>query len=435
MNMPQAEGATATLWKAMSGDATRFPQLDADRKADVVIIGGGYTGLAAAHSVARRGLQPLVVEANTIGWGASGRNGGVVSAKYRIAYSQMAREHGIQVAKAMYRLSHEAVAFVQELILDYGLVEAELTLNGGIRCAHNGRAYAALKEELAWMRQELGEDAGRLLDAHEVAIETGSRSFVGGVISPGVGTLLPYQFVCGLAREINKRYPDTLFERTPALRVEQRNHKICVYTPYGKIQADQLILATNAYSGISPVSQKIKRRVIPFRSSIIATEPLAESLQQRLLVNDRHYGETRRMMRWFRKADRRFVFGGRGAFGKHDSAAAFNALQRAMVEMFPELADTRIDYRWSGHVAMTLDALPHVGRLNERVSFAAGYNGAGVAMSTLMGQLAADFALGSNPDVALLEGGRFRPVPLYPLREAGIRVVAGWYQFLDAIGR
>ena len=141
------------------------------------------------------------------------------------------------------------------------------------------------------------------------------------------------------------------------------------------------------------------------------------------------------MMRWFRMVDDRVVFGGRGAFGKHDSKAAFGALRRAMVGIFPELAGSALAFRWSGLVGMTLDAMPHIGRLDEQTLFAMGYNGAGVAMSSLMGRYLAAFVRGETPDVGLLDAGRLKTIPFYPLREPAVRMVAGWYQLLDAIGQ
>jgi glycine/D-amino acid oxidase-like deaminating enzyme len=141
------------------------------------------------------------------------------------------------------------------------------------------------------------------------------------------------------------------------------------------------------------------------------------------------------MMRWFRMVDDRVVFGGRGAFGKQDSQAAFDALRKAMTGIFPELAGVPLAFKWSGLVGMTLDSVPHIGRLDDRMLFSMGYNGAGVAMSSLMGRYLARFVRGEAPDVGLLDASRLKSIPFYPLREPAIRMVAGWYQFLDAIGR
>lgn len=435
MSGPQPGSPIASLWRDTASAAPDFASLCGDKTVDVAIIGGGYTGLAAAHRLAEKGVQPIVVDANPIGWGASGRNGGVVSAKFRLSFPAIAQAHGMSVATAMHRLCHEAVDEVDALIHDYGLESARFTRCGNLRCAHTARALETITDEAAWMRREMGDDSLRCLSAGEVAEETGSQAFTGGVLGRGVGTLHPLDYVRGLAEGLNRRHGEVVFERTPATAIHRLDDGVRIVTPGGEIRARQAILATNAYSDLTPVSAKIKSRLVPFRSSIIATEPLPETLQARLMVKSRSYGETRRMMRWFRKVDGRVVFGGRGAFGKRDSRAAFDSLQRAMVSLFPALADVGIAYRWSGHVGMTLDALPHVGRFDDRLCYAAGYNGAGVAMSTLLGRLAADFAMGEFPDVALLAADRLKAVPFYPLREVGIRLVAGYYQFLDAIGR
>jgi gamma-glutamylputrescine oxidase len=153
-----------------------------------------------------------------------------------------------------------------------------------------------------------------------------------------------------------------------------------------------------------------------------------------LMVNRRSYTETRRMMKWFRKVDGRMLFGGRDAFGKEGEPTGFDALQRAMIALFPSLKGVPVEYRWSGYVGMTFNALPHVGRSDDATVFCLGYNGAGVAMASLIGQHAAALALGEKPELALLAQDGLRPVPFHALRAPGVRLVAAWYQFLDAVG-
>jgi gamma-glutamylputrescine oxidase len=179
----------------------------------------------------------------------------------------------------------------------------------------------------------------------------------------------------------------------------------------------------------------VRGAMIPFRSAMIATEPLPTETFATLLPNDRSYSETRRMMRWFRRIDDRLLFGGRGAFGKIDSQSAFDALETAMHQIFPQLAGKAVTHRWSGLVAMTLDSLPQIGLINSRTAFALGYNGVGIAMASLLGRHALDLVMGGKPDVALMRRERPENIPLYFLREPVVRTVAGWYQFLDRIGR
>jgi gamma-glutamylputrescine oxidase len=200
------------------------------------------------------------------------------------------------------------------------------------------------------------------------------------------------------------------------------------------VRAKQVIVATNAYSDLTPATSPYQRELVPFRSAMIATERLPAELDARLMVERRSYTETRRMMKWFRKVDGRMLFGGRDAFGKEGQTTGFDALQRAMVALFPELADLRVAYRWSGYVGMTFNSLPHVGRSDDATTFCLGYNGAGVAMASLLGQHAAALALGETPELSLLAAPGLRPVPFHSLRAPGVRLVAAWYQFLDAVG-
>lgn len=422
-----------SLWAAIAAPAIGFGRLDRDERADVVVIGAGYTGLSAALRLAASGERPIVIDANAVGWGASGRNGGVVSAKFRVSYKNMAATHGADVARRMHRIADESVGLVEELLDAHG-IRAGYSRVGQLKCAHNPHTLAAAVADMDWMRREMGDGSTSVLSRDAIRAETGSEDFIGGVLSSKGGGIQPLDYVRGLARAA-AGLGISIHGETPALRLGRDGGDVLVETPGGTIRARQAIIATNAYSDLTSATGRLRSRLIPFRSAMVATERLTGNLLASIVPGRRICAETRRMMRWFRVTDDRLIFGGRGAFGKSDSEAAFMALRAAMVRVFPALTATPIAYRWSGLVGMTLDALPHVGRLDDRVSFAVGYNGAGVAMSTLLGRYAADFARGETPDVALLGAHHLRPVPFYALREPAVRLVAGWYQFLDTIGR
>jgi gamma-glutamylputrescine oxidase len=423
-----------SLWASTAAPLRTFPSLSGEIHADVVIIGAGYTGLSAAHHIARSGLAPVVVEANHPGWGASGRNGGVITAKFRQSFSDIDVAHGRGMAKRMYEIAHESVEIVEELVSEFGITAARLRRNGQIKAAHNVPTFEAAVAEAEWMKREMGDSDVRILDIYQVYEETGSKVFVGGVLNQGSGGIHPLNYLRGLAEGLAQR-GIAIFQETPAIGISRDNGFVVVETPQGAVWAKQVIVATNAYSDLTPATRRLQQTLVPFRSAIIATERLPRAIAGRLMPAERTYTETKRMMRWFRMVDDRLVLGGRGAFGKQDSNAAFAALRRAMVGIFPELEGTALDFRWSGLVGMTLDAMPHIGRLDERTLFAMGYNGAGVAMSSLMGRYLAALVRGETPDLGLLDASRLKTIPLYPLREPAVRMVAGWYQFLDAIGR
>jgi glycine/D-amino acid oxidase-like deaminating enzyme len=423
-----------SLWASTAEPLREFPSLSDERQADVVIIGAGFTGLSAAHHIAKSGLTPIVLEANRPGWGASGRNGGVITAKFRLSFRDIDAAHGRRMAKRMYEIAHDSVEMVEELVSEFGIAAARLTRTGQVKAAHNRTTLQAAIDEADWMKREMGDMDVRVLDAREVRDETGSEAFVGGVLNPGSGGIHPLNYVHGLADGLARRGV-AIFQKTPVVKLRRENGTIIAQTPQGAVRARQAIIASNSYSDLTGATAYMQRTLIPFRSAIIATDTLPRNLAGRLMPTGRTYTETKRMMRWFRMVDNRVIFGGRGAFGKQDSESAFSALRKAMVGVFPELSEVPLAFKWSGLVGMTLDSMPHIGRLDNRTLFSMGYNGAGVAMSSLMGRYLAAFVRGETPDVGLLDASRLKPIPLYPLREPAVRMVTGWYQFLDAIGQ
>jgi glycine/D-amino acid oxidase-like deaminating enzyme len=423
-----------SLWEATAAPARDFPVLSGETQADVVIVGAGYTGLSAAHHIAKSGLAPIVLEANRPGWGASGRNGGVITAKFRLSFREIDAAHGRAMAKRMYEIAHESTDMVEELVSEFGITSANLTRTGQVKAAHNETTLRAAIDEANWMTREMGSAEVRILDKRAVRDETGSDIFVGGVLNPGSGGIHPLNYLRGLAKGVAARGVP-IFQESPVVSLRRDGDGVIAEAPGGSVRARQAIIATNSYSDLTSATARVQRTLVPFRSALIATEKLSPNLAGSLMPTGRTYTETKRMMRWFRKVDDRVVFGGRGAFGKQDSDSAFEALRKAMVGIFPELADVPLEFKWSGLVAMTLDSVPHVGRLDDRTLYSVGYNGAGVAMSSLMGRYLAALVRGESVDLGLLAARRLKTIPFYAFREPAVRAVAGWYQFLDAVER
>ncbi|MHA6788208.1 NAD(P)/FAD-dependent oxidoreductase [Pseudomonas bijieensis] len=423
----------ASLWQSTANNGPKLPTLMKELQYDVAIIGGGYTGMSTARYLAAKGLSPVILEASRIGWGASGRNGGVVEGKYRVSFSDVADHFGLDTSRCMYNLAHEAVDHVAELIEAYSISAANYQQNGTMRCAHHKTAFATLVREDEWVRKFLSDKSTRIISAEEMAHETGSRDFVGGVLNSHGGTIHPLNFARGIAAGLVGNGVD-IFEESPAVSFHTHANGVKVFTPGGVINASQIVIATDAYTDITKATSAVARTIVPFRSAIIATEPLDEVGMETPIFDGRSYSETRRMMRWFRRSGNRLLYGGRGAFGKTDSEAAFRALELAFHKQFPQLGNVKISHRWSGLVALTLDAVPHLGRLNSRTTYAMGYNGLGVAMSSNMGKYVAEVVTGGNPSLGMLTASDLKSIPLYSLREPGVRMVAGWYQLLDRLG-
>jgi gamma-glutamylputrescine oxidase len=430
ISRPQPE----SLWRALAATVDASAPLARDTDVEVAIVGAGYSGLSAAYALQKRGVECAVLDAMPVGWGASGRNGGVVSSKFRVSFPDIASAHGIDVAKRMHRLAHDGVRTVESFVDEFKLERARFEHTGSLRCAHTERAFDSIRAEADWLRTSLGDASMRVLSRAEVEHETGSKGFVGGVLSADAGTILPLEYVRGLAAGVKARGVP-IYESTPVIDMTRmQDGRVLLKAPGGTVRAKQVIVATNAYSNLTEATASFHRELVPFRSAMIATARLSPELDREIMINRRSYTETRRMMKWFRKADGRMLFGGRDAFGKEGEPTGFDALQRAMVALFPQLKDVAIEYRWSGYVGMTFNALPHVGRSDDATTFCLGYNGAGVAMASLIGQHAAALALGEKPELALLAQDGLRPVPFHALRAPGVRLVAAWYQFLDAVG-
>lgn len=423
-----------TLWTATAEPAPVLQSLEGERQCDVAIIGAGYTGLSAAHHIALSGREPLIIEANTLAWGASGRNGGVVSPKFRVGFPTLMARFGRDTALQMYRTGYQAVDSLVEMVETLELTGTCLRMGGHIAAAHNQHALAGLEATANWIKRETGGSSSVMISAEEVAELTGSKIFAGGLLTPKAGGIHPLNYARGIARSLNDRGVK-MFINSPAEQVHREGERMIVQTPQGRVSARQVIYATNGYSDLTRATGTLHRRLIPFRSAIIATEPLPATILAGLLPGGQVCGDTKRMLRWFRVVGDRLIFGGRGAFGRNDSEAAFRALQHSMGEVFPVLRDQPIAYRWSGLVAMTLDYLPHAGQLDDKSFYAIGYNGGGVALSTYMGTQLAAMTAGKKVELGLLSGENFKPIPLHAFRAPGVRLAAGWQQFLDIIGR
>ena len=221
-----------------------------------------------------------MLEANHPGWGASGRNGGVITAKFRLSFREIDAAHGRAMARRMYEIAHESIEMVDELVSEFGIASARLTRSGQVKAAHNQATLRAAIDEAEWMKREMGDAEVRILDAHQVREETGSRGFVGGVLNPGSGGIHPLNYLRGLAEGVAQRacadIPGKARARTPSRRRWRRRRDA-----RRRVRARQAIIATNSYSDLTSATARLQRTLVPFRSAIIATEKLSrESRRQ-----------------------------------------------------------------------------------------------------------------------------------------------------------
>ena len=396
-------------------------------RTDVAIVGGGYTGLAAARVLARRGVDVTVLERHVIGWGASGRNGGFVLPGFKPDIEQLARSLGIAEARRLFELSKQAVEGLEALVADEA-IDCDYTRCGTVILAARPGHLVGLERSRQFLRDQLGHET-TLLTRGDLGREIGSTRYHGGLLDPLAGGVQPARLVQGLARAA-ARAGARLVEGVDVRGLERRREGWTVATSGGAILAREVLVATNGYTG--PAVPALQRRVVPVGSYLIATPPLDPALAARLVPRRRVLSDTKNLLYYFRLSpDDRMVFGGRAAFTPTPVARSARILARGMVEVFPELAGVPVEYAWGGQVAFTVDQMPHAGRL-EGVHYALGYGGHGVAMATWPGARMGDGLAGAGEIPRLT--APFRAVPLYGGTPWFLPLVGGYYRVRDALG-
>ena len=371
---------------------------------DAVVIGGGYTGVAAARKLALQGARVALLEANTLGWGASTRNGGIAHPGFKWDPATLAKRYGRELARALYAESVQATDLLQGIVRDRG-IDAELRYNGYLVLAW-ARKHAEDFAEEARVLGEFGTEA-RAIAPSDLAGEIGSTAYHGGLAVDAGGVIHPAKWFAALVG-LAERAGAELHEGVRATSIrKQADGRFVVETKRGAILARDVLVATNGYTdGVAPT---LRRRIIPIGSYIIATEPLPEDLARELSPTGRAYFDTRNFLSyWHVSADRRMLFGGRVSFFPTSVDRTARLLYQRMVAVHPQLEGRRVEYSWGGKVALTMDRMPHVGRAGG-VMYAMGYSGTGVVMSNWLGTRVAEWMGGGvAPALAKL---RFPIVP------------------------
>ncbi|AOJ72462.1 MULTISPECIES: NAD(P)/FAD-dependent oxidoreductase [Burkholderia] len=368
-------------------------------RADVVVIGGGFTGLSAALELAKRGVQAVVLEAGQIAAEASGRNGGQCNTGLAQDYAALAARVGAPRAQAFYRAYASAVATVDSIVAEHA-IDCDFLRTGKLKLAAKPQHFAGLAKTFELLRRDVDPDVELIEPAH-MRDEVGSDRFYGGLLQRTGAQMHMGKFGVGLARAAVARGA-RVYEHaavTQLKRLDGERHEIT--STRGTIRADRVLVATGA-SQLGPF-QWFRRRIAPVGSFIVVTEPLPKAQLDRLFPNRRAYVTTRHIGNYFRVTpDDRLLFGGRARFAlsnPHSDAKSGDILRAGMAAYFPELANVRLDYCWGGLVDITADRLPRAGQ-HEGLYYSMGYSGHGVQMSVHMGRVMADVLYGaaaSNP--------------------------------------
>ena len=379
-------------------------------RADVAVVGSGYTGLAAALELARGGQQVAVLDAQDAGWGCSSRNGGQVSTSIKPSFAELEALHGRDTASRIRREGINALAWLGEFI-ERERIDCDWQRVGRFHAAHNPAAFETLARDATSQPKGLEVEVF-VVPCEEQRREIGSDRYHGGVVFPAHASLHPAKYHLGLLA-LAQAAGAQVVSHCPVLSIQRESDGYRLATPRGNLQARDVLVATNGYTG--PITPWLRRRVIPIGSYIIATELLDPALARRLIPNNRVISDTRKLIFYYRLSEdrRRMVFGGRVALKESDPRVSAPRLHAHMTRIFPELAPVRITHSWMGFVAYTFDTLPHLGRQEDGIHYCMGYCGSGVSLAGYFGTRIAQQILGRAEGATALDGIQFQTRPFY----------------------
>jgi glycine/D-amino acid oxidase-like deaminating enzyme len=399
---------------------------------DVAVVGGGLTGMSAALHLARKGARVAVLEKETVGWGASGRNGGMATPGLSLGIRDAVAKYGLPTARHLYNSYYDAIDTIEKLVTDEG-IDCDFSRPGKLNLAAKPSHFEGMRRTHELLTERLGVKA-TLVPGGGIRSEIASDAYHGALIDPLGAGLHVGKFVRGLG-ESAARAGAQIHEKADVTAVNRlgggTRHELV--TSRGRIRAEQVLVATSGYTG-SPF-RWLQVRIAPVGSFIIVTEPLGKDLCEQLLPRRRMVSDSKNLLYYFRcTPDHRLLFGGRARFAKAGPSSdqkSGRILRDAMVSVFPQLAKARVDYCWGGLVDMSMDRLVHAGE-QDGLFYSVGYSGHGVQMATHMGMKMADYMDGdveANPwgDVPFRRiPGHFGPPWFLPFAGA-------YYKFKDRV--
>jgi gamma-glutamylputrescine oxidase len=415
--------ASATPWQPR---APLRGQVDAD----VCVIGGGIAGCSTALHLAERGYRVVLLEAQRVAWGASGRSGGQALFGFAAGQDTIAAQVGGTVARQLFDVTVDALGLIRERVARHA-IDCDLHW-GQLHAAIKPRHAVALRE---W-QQELANDCGyastRYLEREELrATIVDSDRYIGGLYDPDSGHLHPLNYTLGLARAAEAAGVH-IHEDTKALQLKH-GEPVTVTTDRGLVRAKYVALCCNAY--VDALAPALRSRIMPVGTYIVATEPLGEARIRALLPRNTAVTDINWVLDYFRcSADHRLLFGGRVSYSGLDPLNTERATRARMLKVFPQLADVKIEHAWGGYVDITLNRAPDFNRLAPNVYYLQGFSGHGIALTGIAGKLVAEAIAGQAERFDLFTRLRHRPFPGGRwFRTPALVLAMLWYRLRDLL--
>jgi len=417
-----------SYYHATQNRKIELSKLDGSTRADVCIIGGGYTGLSSALHLAERGYDVVLLEARKPGWGASGRNGGQLCSGQRKDQITLTDMVGKDEARQFWDLAEAAKQLAKQLITKHDI---DCDLKPGIAHPDHKAGYAAdTRAYVDFLQSQYDYPQIEYLERDEMAALVGSDTYYGGSLDMGAGHLHPLNYALGLAAAAlaagARLYQSTIVESY------QEGSPNRIMTNHGVVEADHIVLACNGYLG--NLDKRLSGKIMPINNFVLATEPLSETQLDEINPRDVAIADSRFVVNYYRlSADKRLLFGGGENYRQNFPGDIANFVRKPMLQVYPQLKNTRVDFAWGGTLAVTLNRMPHFGRLGtQNTYFAQGYSGQGVAMATLAGKLIAEALAGEAENFDLF--GRI-PTRSFPggdlLRWPGLVLGMSYYALRD----
>ena len=402
-------------------------------RVDVAIIGAGFTGLSAARTLAKGGATVAVLEANSIGWGASSRNGGMVLTGLKLDPGTLANRYGIETTRRMYSASLGSIDVVEQIVREEN-IDCNFSRCGHLEVACKQSHFDSYARSAEVIAKEFSHQL-RIVRRSQLSEEIGSGIYFGGMVDETSAGLNPARYVSGLAQSA-LRAGASIYENARALQITRTSGRdFQVKTNRGDLFAREVLIATSGYT--SNATPNLQKKIIPIGSLIITTEPLPDSLARELSPRNRMIYDSKHYLHYYRLTpDNRMLFGGRAAFFPETETTIHTSaeiLRRDMIKVFPQLRDTKIEFAWGGTLDFCFDTMPHAGR-SDGMYYALGYAGHGVAMATYLGTKIAETISGGPSDIPFANiAFPGAPLGLYNGKPWFLPFAGAYYKVLDWI--